>query len=79
MFWARDDFDARSCCDLGLHSRNPNVARDMLSQYGDYSCEISVKFDFKSQSYVPETILLKRSCCDLEGPKCCTRHVVSTW
>ena len=31
----------------------------MLSQYGDHSCEIVVKFDFKSQSFVPETILLK--------------------
>jgi len=31
----------------------------MLSQYGDHSCEIVVKFDFKSQSYVPETTLLK--------------------
>jgi len=31
----------------------------MLFQYGDHSCEIVVKFDFKSQSYVPETILLK--------------------
>jgi len=31
----------------------------MLSQYGDHSCEIVVKFDFKLQSYVPETILLK--------------------
>jgi len=31
----------------------------MLSQYGDHSCETVVKFDFKSQSYGPETILLK--------------------
>ena len=31
----------------------------MLSQYGDHSCEIVVKFDFKSQGYGPETILLK--------------------
>ena len=31
----------------------------MLSQYGDPSGEIVVKFDFKSQSYVAETILLK--------------------
>ena len=31
----------------------------MLSQYGDHSCEIVVKFDFKSQSYGSETILLK--------------------
>jgi len=30
-----------------------------LSQYDDHSCEIVVKFDFKSQSYGPETILLK--------------------
>ena len=59
MFWTRHNFDARSCCDLGLHGSNPNVARDTLSQYGDHSCKIVVKFDFKSQSYVPETILLK--------------------
>ena len=31
----------------------------MLSQYGDHSCEIVVNFDFKSQGYGPETILLK--------------------
>jgi len=30
-----------------------------LSQYGDHSCEIVVIFDFKSQSYGPEIILLK--------------------
>jgi len=59
MFWARHDFDAMSCYDLGLHSSNPNIARDPLSQYGDHSGKIVVKFDFKSQSYVAETILLK--------------------
>ena len=32
---------------------------DTLSQYGDHSCEIVVKFDFKSQNYGPETILQK--------------------
>jgi len=31
----------------------------MLSQYGDHLYKIVVKFDFKSQSYGPETILLK--------------------
>ena len=30
----------------------------MSSQYGDHSCEIIVKFDFKS-SYCPDTILLQ--------------------
>jgi len=55
---ARHDFDARSCYDLGLHGSNPNIARD-TSQYGDHSGEIVVKFDFKSQSYVAETILLQ--------------------
>jgi len=59
MFWARHDFAARSCCDLGLQGSNPNKARDILSQYGDHSCKIVVKFDFKSQSFGPKTILLK--------------------
>jgi len=54
-----NDFAARSSCDLDLQGSNPNVARDTLSQYGDHSCEIVVKFDFKSQSHGPETILLK--------------------
>jgi len=58
-FWARHDFAARSCCDLGLQGSNPNIARDTLFQHGDQSCEIVVNFDFKSQSYEPETILLK--------------------
>ena len=44
---------------LAFQGCNPNIARDTLSQYGDHSCEIVVKFDFKSQSYVAETILLK--------------------
>jgi len=58
-FWARHDFAARSCCDLGLQGSNPNVARDKLSQYGDHLCKKVVKVDLKSQSYGPETILLK--------------------
>jgi len=45
----------RFCC---LQGSNPNVARDTLSKYGDQSCEIVVKSDFKSQSYGPDTILL---------------------
>jgi hypothetical protein len=35
--WAGHDFAARSCCDLDLQGSDPNVARNMLSQYGDYS------------------------------------------
>jgi len=58
-FWARHDFAARSCCDLGLQGSKPNVARVTLSPYGDHSCEIVLKFDYKSQRYGPETILLK--------------------
>jgi len=58
-FWSRHNYAARSCYELGIQNSNPNVARDTLSQYGDHSCEIVVKFDFKSQSYGPETILLK--------------------
>jgi len=43
------------------------VATQMLSsQYGYYSCEIVVKFDFKSQSYGPDTILLQGDL-DLQG------------
>jgi len=48
-----------ACCDLGLHGSDSNVALDKLSQYGNHSCELVVKFDFKSQSYGPESILLK--------------------
>jgi len=44
---------------LAFQGSNPNIARHTLSQYGDHSCEIVVKFDFKSQSYVPETFLQK--------------------
>ena len=37
----------RSCCDLDLQGRDPNVVRDTSSQYGDHFCEIVVKSDFK--------------------------------
>jgi len=57
--WTGNDFAARSCCDLDLKGSDPNVAHDMFSQYGDHSCEIVVKFDFKSQSNGPDTILLQ--------------------
>jgi len=57
--WAGNYFAARSYCDLDLQGCDSNVVRDTLSQYGDHSCEIVVKFDFKSQSYGPETIMLK--------------------
>jgi len=60
-FEARHDFAARSSCDLGIQGSNPNVACDTLSQYDDHSCEIVVKFYFKSKSYEPETIY-----CDLD-------------
>jgi len=42
---------------LTLHATE--ILHNTLYQYGDHSCEIVVKFDFKSQSYGPETILLK--------------------
>jgi len=41
------DFAAWSCCDLDLQGSNPNLARDMSSQYGDHFCEIVLKSDFK--------------------------------
>jgi len=41
-FWARHDFAARSCCDLGLQGSNPNVACD-TSQHEDHLCEIVFK------------------------------------
>ena len=44
---------------LAFKEATQNVARDRLSQYGGRVCKIVVKFDFKSQSYGPETILLK--------------------
>ena len=57
--WARHDFAARSCCVLDLQGSVPNVARDTTSQYGDHFCEICFKFNFKKQSYGPDTILLQ--------------------
>jgi len=41
------DFAARSCCDLDLQGSEQNVARDTSSQYGDHSCEIFSKSNFK--------------------------------
>jgi len=35
-----------SCFDLDLQGSDQNVARDMSSHYGDYFCEIVVKYDF---------------------------------
>jgi len=49
----------QSAVTLAFQSSNPNDALYTLSQYGDHSCEIVVKFDFKSQSYVAETFLQK--------------------
>ena len=45
--WAGHEFAARSHCDLDLQGSDPNVAHDMLSQYGDHFCEIFSKSDFK--------------------------------
>ena len=45
--WVGHNFAARSCCDLDLQGSDQNVACDRSSLYGDYSCEIFVKFDFK--------------------------------
>jgi len=47
MLWAELDFAAMSCCDLDLQGRDPNVARDTSTQYGDQFCEIVSKSDFK--------------------------------
>ena len=55
-------------------------SHDMLSQYGDHLCEIVVKFDFKSQSYGMDTIMLKGHAVTLtfkKRPKCSARPVVS--
>jgi hypothetical protein len=32
---------------IDLQGSHPNVARDMLSQYGDHSCEIVLNSDLK--------------------------------
>jgi len=53
------NFAVRSCCDLDLQGSSLNVALDTTSQYGDHSCEIVFKTDFKQQSYGPDTILLQ--------------------
>jgi len=45
--WAGHDFAARSCCDLDLQGRDPNFARDTLSQYDDHFGDIVLKSDFK--------------------------------
>jgi len=66
MFWTRHDFAVRSCCDLGLQGSNPNVSRDTLSQYGDHSCEIIVKFDYKSQILCAGNFFAENSYCDLD-------------
>jgi len=55
MLWAGQDFAARSRCDLDLQDRDPNVARDTLPQHGDHFRKIVSKFDFKKQSYGPDT------------------------
>jgi len=55
----RHDFAARSCCDLDLQCSDPNVVRDMSSQYGNHFCEIVSNSNFKQQSYGPNTILLQ--------------------
>jgi len=57
--WTEHDCVARSCCDLDLQGSDPNVARDTSSPYGDHFCEIFSKFNFKKQSYWPDTILLQ--------------------
>ena len=55
----RTRFAARSCCDLELQGSDPNVARDMSSQYGDHFSEIFMRSNFKKQSYGPDTLLLQ--------------------
>ena len=45
--WAEHEFAARSCCDIDLQGFNPNVVRNMLSQYGDLFYEIVVNSNFK--------------------------------
>jgi len=70
------------CCDLDLQGSSLNVALDTSCQYGDQLCKIIVEFDFKSQSYGPETILLKGHTVTLTlkvAFKCCAPHVVSIW
>ena len=51
--WGGHDIAARSCCDLDIHSSDPNLAGNTLSQYGDHFCEIVLKSDLKYQSYGP--------------------------
>ena len=45
--WAGHNFAARSCCDLDLQGCDPNVVRDMSSQYGDHFCKIFSNSNFK--------------------------------
>ena len=45
--WARNDFAARSCCNLDLQDSEPNVACDKSCQYSDHFSEIVIKSDFK--------------------------------
>jgi len=74
------DFAARSCCDLDLQDSNTNIARDMLSQYGDNFCEIVWKSDFKKPSHCPDTILLQGHAVTLTfkvATQIFARHVVS--
>jgi len=55
MFWAGHEFTARSRCDLDLQGRDPNVARDTLSQHGGHFCKFVTKSHFKERSYGPDT------------------------
>jgi len=80
--WAGHDFAARSCCDLDLQGSNTNIARDMLSQYGDDFCKIVWKSDFKKPSYWPDMILLQGHAVNLTfrvATQIFARHVVSIW
>jgi len=54
---------------LAFQGSNQNVACDTLSQYGDHSCEIVVKFDFKSQKLCAGNFFAEMSYCylDLQG------------
>jgi len=57
--WAGHHFAVWSCYDLDLQGSSLYVALDTSSQYGDHSCEIVFKSDFKQQSYGPDMILMQ--------------------
>jgi len=52
-------FATRSCCDLDLQGINPNVVRNMSTQYSYHFCEIVVKSNFKLPSYGADKVLLQ--------------------